>query len=384
MESVSLFLKIMALIIPKRKGLILFGSFSAERFGDNSATLYNFIRENNPELKAYWMTNSEEVVNAIKRIGGTVLKRRTFWGIWMSLRAEVVVSSHGVKDAILFEPIFHKPKLIYLGHGIPLKKGWVSITNIPAKFKRASFKKIKSSAFMISSSEFSAQLQNGFLPIGKDKIKVTGLPRNDILFELDKKTIKNKFKLKKFKYVILYAPTFRNWELTRFFPFEDYNIKQLNHFCELHEVCFILRPHHSDLKKMNTNFWNELNTSLNLSIITTDKCSNVNELLLVSDCLITDYSSIYFDYLLMDRPIVFIPYDFERYKNEHGFLVNYDTITPGSKPKKMQTLLMNLKQIIDGIDEFKELRNELKNKIHKYQDSNACSRITKEIIGLMK
>lgn len=384
MESFSLFLKIMALIIPKQKGLILFGSFSAERFGDNSAALFSYIHKNHPKLTAIWMTNIDKVVEETKQLGGSVLKRRTFRGIWLSLRAEVVVSSHGIKDAIMFEPFSHRPELVYLGHGIPLKKGWIGIENIPVRFKKASLKKIRYSTFMISSSEFSAQLQNGFLPIGKSKIKLTGLPRNDMLFKLDKRTIQKKYNLKEFKYVIFYAPTFRNWELTRFFPFEDYNIKELNKFCKLNKTCFILRPHHNDLKNMNSDFWKEINESSTFKIITHEKCSNVNELLVASDCLITDYSSIFFDFLLLDRPMIFLPYDLEKYEKEHGFLVDYDSVSMGYKPKDQQELLSNLQQIIYGKDEYSSLRNELKNKIHKYQDSNACSRVTKEIKGLMK
>lgn len=384
MESVSLLLRILALLTPKQKGLILFGSFSAKRFGDNSAALFSYIHKNHPELTAVWMTNSNQVVEEIKQLGCSVLKRRSFRGVWLSLRAEVVVSSHGIKDAIMFEPFSHLPKLVYLGHGIPLKKGWIEIKNIPIKFKKASLKKIKYSTFMISSSDFSAQLQNSFLPIGENKIKITGLPRNDMLFELKKNITKKKYNINEFKHVIFYVPTFRNWELTRFFPFEDYNIKQLNEFCEMNETCFILRPHHNDLNNMNTYFWKEIKMSSNFKIITHERCSNVNELLVASDCLISDYSSIFFDYLLLDRPMIFLPYDLKRYSKEHGFLIEYDLITPGYKPKDQKELLRNLKQVICGKDEYTGLRNELKNKIHKYHDASACFRVTKEIKGLIK
>jgi len=384
MELFSSLLKILALIMPKKKNLILFGSFSAERFGDNSAALYEYIRKNHSELTSIWMTNNKSVIEEIQQLGGLVVKRRTLQGIWLSLRANVIVSSHGIKDAIMYEPFYNYPKLVYLGHGIPLKKGWVGVENIPVRYKKASVKKIKSSSFMISSSEFSAKLQNDFLPIGKDKIKITGLPRNDILFKLDKKEIKKIYALNEYKHVIFYAPTFRNWELTRFFPFADYDIKQINKFCELNEACFILRPHHNDLKSMNTDFWKEMKGSSNFKIITHEKCSNVNELLVASDCLITDYSSIFFDYLLLERPIIFLPYDLERYTKEHGFLVDYDSVTSGYKPKNQKELLRNMNQIILGNDKYKSIRNELKDRIHSYTDTNACFRVTKEIKDMIK
>jgi CDP-glycerol glycerophosphotransferase (TagB/SpsB family) len=58
-------------------------------------------------------------------------------------------------------------------------------------------------------------------------------------------------------------------------------------------------------------------------------------------------------------------------------------VTPGYKPKTQNELLENIEQIIYGKDEFISLRNELKNKIHKYQDANSCLRLVKEIKGLM-
>ena len=82
--------------------------------------------------------------------------------------------------------------------------------------------------------------------------------------------------------------------------------------------------------------------------------------------------------------MIFLPYDLKRYSKEHGFLIDYDLITSGYKPKDQKELLRNLKQVICGKDEYTGLRNELKNKIHKYHDASACFRVTKEIKGLIK
>lgn len=384
MNAFSSILRILTLIIPNRKGLILFGSFSAERYGDNSAVLYTYILNNHPEYTVVWMTNNNRVVSEINQLGGAVCKRRTFQGIWLSLRAEVVISSHGIKDALMYEPIFYQPKLIYLGHGIPLKKGWIGIENSNRRLKKASHKKIKYSTYMISSSEFSAQLQNSFLPIGRDKIRVTGLPRNDILFKLNITSIKKKYALNKFKFVILYAPTFRNWGITHFFPFEDYSINEINKFCEINNVGIILRPHHTELKNLHKTFSSSIKKSSYIRIITHEDCSNVNELLVTSDCLITDYSSIFFDYLLLNNPMIFIPYDIERYEKQHGFIVDYDSVTPGYKPANQEDFLINLAQIIKGEDKFRAKRIELRDQIHKYQDANSCLRVTNLIKGLVK
>jgi len=384
MKLFSSLLRLLSLMIPKKSNLILFGSFSAERFGENSAALYLYITKEHPELKAVWMTNTDKVFNEIDSLGGVVLKRRSIKGIWKSLRAFCVVSSHGIKDAIMYEPILGKPKLIYLGHGIPLKKGWIGIEHSSNRAKKASLEKIKYSELMIATSKFSAQLQNNFLPIGKNRIKITGLPRNDIIFKLDQDFVKKKYSLDDYKFLVLYAPTFRTWEYTRFFPFDDLDLKLINEFCQKNSCGFILRPHHSDLENMQDKFWDEIRHYSSFKIITHEDCSNVNELLVSADCLITDYSSIFFDYLLRDKPIIFLPYDQQRYEQEHGFIVDYKSVTPGLKPSSQKELLNYLNQILNGKDKYAKLRNELKDKVHKYKDGNSCLRITNIIKDLAK
>ncbi|MCF7858560.1 MAG: CDP-glycerol glycerophosphotransferase family protein [Candidatus Cloacimonetes bacterium] len=383
MELVSLKLKILALLIPTQKGLILFGSYSAVRFGDSSAALFNYIKKAHPEFQAVWMTNSNPVKKMIEQNGGCAYKRRSLAGIWLSLRAEFAVSTHGVKDAILFEPIYSNPKFIYLGHGIPLKKGWIQIENAPKKFVKSSLKKVKCSSFMISTSPFAAELQNHFLPIGINKIKITGLPRNDILLSSDRQKTKKIFGLESYKKVICYAPTFRMQE-TIFLPFPDADLKLLNEFCTKCNICLVFRPHHNDIDNLATSFWKEVKNCTNFRIITQKQCSNVNELLVISDCLVTDYSSIYFDFLLLNRPLIFLPYDLDTYRKEHGFIVDYHSVTPGYKPKDQKEFLNNLKDIMAGNDNFAAARIELCNKIHCYLDSNSCLRVTEEIKRIRK
>ena len=93
------------------------------------------------------------------------------------------------------------------------------------------------------------------------------------------------------------------------------------------------------------------------------------------DLLITDYSSVYFDYLLLDRPIIFVPVDLEEYRKTRGFLLEpYDYWTPGKKALNQKDLQnMILQSFIK--DDNVERRNELKNIVHYYQDGNSSERV---------
>ena len=106
------------------------------------------------------------------------------------------------------------------------------------------------------------------------------------------------------------------------------------------------------------------------------------ELLNLFDVLITDYSSIYIDYLLLDRPIIFIPYDKQEYLNKRGMNFEYDKVTPGYKPENMEEFLQSLNKILLNKDEFKEdrkLTNDIFNDIRTPCSKNICSYIKKNI-----
>lgn len=106
------------------------------------------------------------------------------------------------------------------------------------------------------------------------------------------------------------------------------------------------------------------------------------ELLQRSDCLITDYTSTYFDYLLLDRPVLFNFYDFERYKQTRGF--TYDPIEPilaGEVFSDEESFYEKAEKIINGKDEFAEKRRFVRDLNHKYVDAESSRRICNYIFG---
>ena len=76
----------------------------------------------------------------------------------------------------------------------------------------------------------------------------------------------------------------------------------------------------------------------------------------IFDLLITDYSSIYIDYLLLDRPMVFLPYDKERYLEGRGMNFRYDDVTPGAKPGTMKEFMGVVRSSLEGRDDFCDKR----------------------------
>ena len=99
------------------------------------------------------------------------------------------------------------------------------------------------------------------------------------------------------------------------------------------------------------------------------------------DLLITDYSSIYFDYLLSDNPIIFAPFDYDHFiGNQREFYYDYDEVTPGPKCKNWDEVLEWIVKFKDNSMLYSAERKNIKDKFHKYQDGNSCKRVYEKIL----
>ena len=114
--------------------------------------------------------------------------------------------------------------------------------------------------------------------------------------------------------------------------------------------------------------------------------NDINLALKSVDVLITDYSGIYFDYLLLNKPIVFFPFDYDYYKNkDRGFYYDYfdEKITPGPKAKNWDEILVLLEDLFNGNDNYITKRIEARKKFNKYNEGNNSERVFREILKIL-
>ena len=98
--------------------------------------------------------------------------------------------------------------------------------------------------------------------------------------------------------------------------------------------------------------------------------------------LITDYSGIFFDYLLLDRPIVFAPFDLKEYlKTNRAFYFDYEKITPGPKANNWQEIIIMIDKVLNGLDSYKKTRQDVNKTFHQYIDGNSSQRVYQEILN---
>jgi CDP-ribitol ribitolphosphotransferase / teichoic acid ribitol-phosphate polymerase len=174
-----------------------------------------------------------------------------------------------------------------------------------------------------------------------DKVYATGVPRSDIFLDEEYKSYVRKTLFDKFPYlagkkVILFAPTFRgNGQASAHYPFEILNLKKL--YEELHEEYVFLFKIHPFVKNSLTIPYEYADFFYDFS-----EYREINDLLLVTDILITDYSSVCFEYAMLNKPMLFFGFDVEQYIQDRDFYYNFFDFIPGP-------LLKTTDEIIDTI-----------------------------------
>jgi CDP-glycerol glycerophosphotransferase len=181
----------------------------------------------------------------------------------------------------------------------------------------------------------------------------------------------------------LYAPTFRDKIATRFFPFDDFNLNNLTDFLEENDTYLVLRPHHNDLRRESA-FFSTLLQSPRIILGDASVLLDVSNIFPFIHGVVTDYSSIYIDLLLLDLPVIFIPYDLAEYDNDRGLAYDYSIITPGPCVLTQHEFVNAMKSALNGAPEHSNARTRVKSMFHKFSDGDACERVSQLIISKLK
>ncbi len=219
-----------------------------------------------------------------------------------------------------------------------------------------------------------------------DNVVITGQPRNDFLFE---KIEFDFLKSNNYKKTILYAPTFRQNDYVlsssdgeaiknnNFFRLDDFDISKLSVFLESRKILLLVKLHPFEENALNGIEFPEC-----IKIIKSDEFNSsgydINHLLAISDCLLTDYSSIYFDYLILNKPIGFVVPDYDKYRsNRGGFTLEpSDYWMPGEKIILQYELLDFLDSVVDGgNDKHAIIRTQVNNALNTYKDNLNSKRV---------
>lgn len=219
------------------------------------------------------------------------------------------------------------------------------------------------------SSEYVREIYANTFQIDRDKVKALGVPRTDRFFDRQylasvKESVFEKMPELAGKQLILYAPTFRSETSGRVYipPIDYAGIDKALRDDQLFIVC----PH--PLMPPYEGKWNYDRIRLVTDIST-------NDMMIAADLMITDYSSVIFDFSLLDKPIVFFCYDQDRY--DRDFYLDYEKDLPGEKIKTIEELKDYLR---NGKFEKDERLDSFREKYMSACDGNSSKRIAEVIM----
>ena len=229
---------------------------------------------------------------------------------------------------------------------------------------------IKNYDIVIANSDYWVEPYSLAFSVKKENVKVTGMPRVDHLFKEDykqqvRKQFYEKYPQLKDKKILLYAPTFRGNIYKGFHPV-SFDAKKIIQECDENTV-LIYKYHplmpctlEEDERIINMNH------------------ENTHDLFVVSDALISDFSSIIFDYSILDKPMYFFVPDLKQYMRRLGCFVDYEKEMPGA-------LCYNEDELIEAIknDDHYDIKR-FKNKFFKYQDGKNVERVISLIDQLIE
>ena len=355
----------------------LFSSTDNSHYNYNSRYLFEYVKENLPEITPLFVINDPELRNSLSSKYGKqyFIETENIQGIRQALSAGVWFTSAGLPA---YGTGLHKKRLIInLWHGVPLKKIALLDPNLK-KAARIYFKKIFSENYtcILTTSHELIPLMARSFAVSEDKIKVWGQPRNDGLFQKNdcREILGQLFPdLPEYTKTVLYAPTFRDYGQVQLFPFKDFDQKQLEAFLDEKNMLLFIRTHVAEQGSAAPYIGKRIR------FLGNEQAEDVTGILNIFDCLITDYSSIYIDYLLTDKPMIFLPYDRQQYLDGRGMNFDYDDVTPGPKPETFNDFLDALSPKEDFWKSERTRVNRLFNEIQHPCAADICNKVLKMI-----
>ncbi|MFK5985246.1 MAG: CDP-glycerol glycerophosphotransferase family protein [Pseudomonadota bacterium] len=349
----------------KRKYFVF---ISRDFINGNNKFLYLYAQKH--KIKSVMLTNNKSQYQQLKNKGFNIFLLNNFIAYFYLSIAKNIIVDQGV-NSLLLNLISKKQKTVQLWHGVPLEHMNL-LTDINYDY-------------FISTSDYVSNTSFNKVFLAKHFV-ATGYPRNDVFLKQQQSandlifTDESIYSLVKEKFatnekIVVYMPTFRESDFgeksTQFnsmpleFDLLNEQLKAINTYMVIKLHPFVMVFYQEIIKN-----------SLYSNILFHNIQGDIYPILKYTDILITDYSSVYADFLLLNRPIIFFIYDHGQCsKMAHGYLYAFDEVSPGEKAYNQNELINCIENINLGNDCYKKQRELLRDTFFEYCDSNASKRI---------
>lgn len=384
----ALFAKILNYIVPVKSGYWVFASDKGNLYREGAKYLFEYVNRVHPEIHCTYIVRKRETLLEIRSKGYRAYMNDSIKGIFEVIRAQAVFTTTDIND---MKYAYNKKgrKRYYLNHGQCLKKQMKALSNnyllasnqIGVRFSgflsplNSIYSAICNFLFhyaTLDDSSFVSANSEYFIPFfkacyGEDmRIKVLGMPRNDSLFNKAEMESEKWLPELNGKFVITYMPTHRMYGVGSLTPIPFVENKEILAWMEKNNVVLLMKQHPNMIREGVNHI--HTNTIVDITKMRLDP----QVIIYHSDVLISDYSSVWLDYLLLRRPLITYLYDdFE--KNDAGLNIDIKNDTPGHLAFDEAELFSIIKRIFCNYNEMCPSEEQIK-KFYKDIDGNACQR----------
>ena len=334
--------RLIGLFVKTDPKLILFNSFGGRKYNDSPKIIFEYMikHKDYQNLKYVWAFENPgdfEIPNAAK------IKIDSWKYFITALKTKYWVSSVNIERGLKFKK--KNTKYLNSWHGAGTKK----IGNAVDGRKDFDYSNVN---VMLVQSQYEKGIFTRDFQVIEENFLLSGFPRGDELFHTGKEQIaayKKALGIPDGKKVILYAPTWR--ESTN--KGISYDLKPPIHIEKWQEK---LQEDYVVLFRTHAFTTNVLNLQFNDFIRDASSYDNLNHLLLISDILITDYSTIVFDFSILEKPFLCFGYDYEAYKKDRGFYIDLEQEYPSGVQNSEEEIL-DLIVNMDYQDQCKKVKS---------------------------
>lgn len=352
-------LNMLSRLIPRRADLVVCGAHYGDTYSSNPRYFFEYLARHT-RMHCYWVGKNEVRDKLPEDLRSLFVCKGSLNAIILSLRAKYWVLDHGYED-VTNMPIFGRARMINLWHGIPIKRMGRDSKYVKAHFApKTGFRAFKSKVYdlvrvrpqcyiSVSSDKMAEIMEISNESFSVDRVVRAGSSRNDFLIEnaanVDLiRAIKHRqaeyLNIDARKRLILYMPTWRmtHAKVFSFLTLEGVYKQRLDRILAKHNAV-ILEKHHPYTYRAQ-----EFPETRSDNVVLLPKEINQHfdpqELFLIAEVLISDYSSSYIDYALMKRPCIHFAYDLEEYSTaDSGLVYRYEDVVAGPIVQSVDALL---------------------------------------------
>jgi len=355
---------------------VLFNTFTGRQFSDSPRSIHEELARRGTELDLLWVVRDQQVVLPASAEAVALWSEEWFEAY---AQARFIVTNQHLPSWFRRR---HGQTVVQTWHGTPLKKIGLDIDTIAFKdvrYKEKLRQEVPNWTHLVSPNPFSSSIMRGAFGFDGQLLE-TGYPRNDVLLSPEGPDISRRVRdllgIPRDKRAVLYAPTWRDNQS------HSSGGYRLDFRIDVRAAQQALGEDHVLLVRRHPNIVDGVPGAGDGFVYDVSDYPDVNHLLLLSDVLVTDYSSLMFDYAVLRRPMLFFTYDLETYRDKlRGFYFNFEDKAPGPLLATSEELVAALRDVERFRLPFAGRYQDFMSAFCAWDDGKASARVVDEVFG---